>query len=80
MEEILNELRKLKYENLYVNVVMFRNGTWGVCWKYDYLGSTNKSDAVRKRKEFLTYLQQATGCRGKQSIWKKHHLKTIKVI
>lgn len=68
-----------KYEAGYINIARMRNGNWSVCWYAKWFGSTRRNEAVVLRKEWLEFLQKATGGK-KKSCWKENMLKTIRVV
>lgn len=64
-----------KYDRLYINVAKSVNGGYMICWYPQWLGATNRAQAVKLRKEFFEYLQTAA-----PDLWKKEMLKTMRLI
>lgn len=69
-----------KWDTGYINLVFYPvSKKWSVCWVPQYFGAKRRKDAVRMRGEFLRHLQRGTGG-AKRSLWRKHHLRTVRVV
>ena len=59
---------------IYVNLVQYNNGSWGLCWYAKYLSANNQTEAIQLRKALKKDLCSTT------NRWEKgSRFKTIKI-